>query len=152
MRLFSEIWFCLDYYLIYVPSCWISDIKWFFRNLKRFWKTLWNFRNFDYAYVIDLFIVGLRALKEGLIHEEDNKRKLKQKKISELIVLLHELNNEGDEWFNRPEHESIEAFQEKLLKVEEKRAQKIWKILKGQKNIDYNTDKYDGSGLKTWWD
>lgn len=118
------------------------DIRYYFRNLKRFQKVLKEYRDFDFNYIIDLNIFAFNNLKNAMIHEKDSTRLKKIKKIDELIINLNKMR-ELDQIFT-----SDEAFNQQLDNIN--------KILKSQK-IEAKTyeeweQQFDGSGITGWWD
>lgn len=118
------------------------DIRYYFRNLKRFHKILKEYRDFDFNYIIDLNIFAFTNLKNALVHEADSSRLKKQKKIDELIENFHKLRDLD------MIYTTDNAYNEILDNIN--------KILKSQ-NINADTyeeweQQFDGSGITGWWD
>ena len=67
------------------------NLKWFFHNIKVFWKILWKYRDWDYAYLIDVNTVCLTQLANRIEKGNEDKRVSSKKvaKIRELITLLN---------------------------------------------------------------
>ena len=66
------------------------DTTWFFHNLKTFWKTLCDFRDWDYEYIIDVYVTCLEQLAKSIINGPEEKRSANKKvaMIREVIRLL----------------------------------------------------------------
>ena len=89
------------YYDLWVP---ITDIWyntcWIFINIRTFWGTLWNYRDWDFAYIRDVNIILLAKLANRIENGIEDERSAKKKvaKIRELIELLkHDIYDETTE-------------------------------------------------------
>lgn len=123
-------------YSIYSPlQDFRYSLKYFFRNIKVFRKTLWGFRPWDSQYVVDLSIVGFEQLRDCIKNgnEEQILRDKKVAKINELIELLK--FDYEDIAFNEAHTANgfdDKMFQELTIKYKKEKFDKIYCILYGQ--------------------
>lgn len=160
---FENLWFNITYYFYDVPTDFFYKVKWYFRNLITFQKTLWSYRDFDFSYLLDLNIFGLTNLQKCLEkgHEVDVTRLKKVDKIGELIKLLNDLKNEEGIFESHiKEGETFNNYAERVNKQYIKGFDRIAKIVKGQNIAKASKEKddfvyeeyFDGSGILGWWD
>lgn len=74
------------------------DIPIFIRNIWYFRKALYNYRNWDYKFTLDLFSLSLSDILKGLennSYEEDSSKDKKIKNISRAIELLNIISEES---------------------------------------------------------
>ena len=123
------------------------NLKWFFHNIKVFWKILWKYRDWDYAYLIDVNTVCLTQLANRIEKGNEDKRASSKKvaKIRELITLLN--RNIEDEYLIKYK-EQISKGKTTYQKVFEqaeiekrKNAKAMFQILLGQDPKKFN-EKY----------
>lgn len=158
------------------------NMVWFFRNVKTFWKTLIHFRNWDYQYCVDLFIVGLTQLADCIENGCEDKRSSK-KKAASIRKLIAELQRDvwdeackkyhageipesdifltedklGDERFDNAVR-LIRGQNEKQLAKKQEEAINKWKLEHPGEQINRDVtysiyvDLFDGSGYKGWWE
>ena len=175
MKAFKKVWESIkDFVVFYIwdpIDLFFYNVKWFFKNLFNFRHILWEYRNWDYAYVRDLQIFGLKNLVKCLEHghEEEVSRNKKIDRINELIKLLE---HNFDSTIDIIEYEKIRPKRNKRIfeimngqnekklakRVDEKRAE--LKEKDPQKYEEYEkqgfyqlwVEEFDGTGCESWWD
>lgn len=115
---------------------WNSFI-WFFKNVKIFWKTLIQFRDWDFQYCVDLFIVGLERLAKRIENGNEEERS-SNKKVRAIHKLIHELQRdvweEAYEKFEKEEvHNQMCELQQVEDQLEEQRFNNVMRILHGRR-------------------
>lgn len=78
------------------------DLPWGFKNLKNFFKVVWNFRDFSYGYIEAMHKLQLELLLKGIrkyAHEVDEGRLPKEKDMERCIELLK--NRINDDFADR---------------------------------------------------
>lgn len=113
------------------------NLTWFFHNIKVFWKTLWDYRDWDHQYAIDAYIVCLEQLANRIENGFEEKRSASKKvqKIHELIELLKiDIEDVITETWNSgiDKGEDHEKLYDKCQKIPIEHKKKILRILEGQ--------------------
>ena len=119
-----------------IKTLWYN-LQWFFHNIKVFWKTLWNYRDWGYEYILDVCCVLLEQLAKRIEtgHEETISATKKSKKIRELIELLKwGLEDHIMETYNENVKKGVpkEENQRQVTEMRDNYYDMIFKILKGQ--------------------
>jgi len=157
------------------------NIWWFFHNLKVFWKTLWEWRSWDYSYINDVHIMMLEQLGDQIEHgsEEERSAHLKQCAIQSLISELKR-DVEDEAWKIREQKNlSNEEYNKLYNSMEDKHFKKIFRLMRGQdeESVDVlyqllkddfkkshgrepDTEEaydiwvtvFDGTGVRGWWE
>lgn len=117
------------------------NYKNYIKNRIRFNSVLWNYRDYDSEYCIRLFTWSLRNLQNALVHDVDCLKK--REKIEELCKLIEEKPYEDVPF--KAKDETIEEYNEKWWKIYSDHLDKIFAIIKGDKNDNI-------SGILNWWD
>lgn len=169
---YKELWWDIKYYCWNIPSEWYYNVKWFFGNLWRFRKILWNYRTWDFSYCNELFAESLEWLAHTIEngHEEQRSANKKAKKIKELVKLLRKLTDASDfDTWENPKYwkgNKLLIPTDKLADIQRIRMEdtlvKILCIIKGQHpndiehsmadNYDEYVKEFDGTGYYGWWD
>lgn len=139
------------YYSIWDHICTAYyNLTWFFHNIKVFWSTLWQWRDWDHKYAIDTYCVMLEELAKRIETgvEESRAAKKKAKKIRELIELLKiDIDDVvldkimEDRKKNGMTSKKLDKWHDKGIKIRKQHRDKIFKILDGQDPIDF-ANKY----------
>lgn len=159
-----------------------NRLWWFFHNLRVFWKTLCNFRDWDYQYVIDLFITGLIELQARI--ENGNEERLSaSKKVQAIRKLISELRRNI---FYETSHMQdagtigMKDLSKTYNQLNKERYERIFAIIVGQDPEEFDkqcqeaiqrwkdehngiepdheqfyiirTELFDGSGIEGWWE
>ena len=160
MKLFDD----LKYYFVTVPKDYYNEICWFFRNLKFFWKTLWEYRSWDYSYCIDLFANSLERLGKSIEEGSEERRSAIKKvnAINELVMLLRHTIDDTDYNLYNDDHleiTNVKKYDAEYRKRREIVFKRIYEIIHGQSlkgidmsNYDEWVEKFDGTGIEGWWD
>ena len=157
------------------------NTKWFFRNLKVFWSTLWDWRPWDHSYAKDVYCMMLEQLARQIETGFEEKRSA-DKKVRAIRALIKELSRDIDD-------EVMTIMQEKHLPIEKvnqlrygmmsHHITEISRMLRGQSPYvidiklafqaenfekehgrkptpselyDMQVDLYDGTGVEGWWE
>jgi hypothetical protein len=161
---------------------WWFDFKQGCKNIKMFWRVIWRFKPWDYAYQLQLWRASLVPLRDAIQagNEVEVPRLKKVAKIQRCIDLIDRI--QANDYFALAEAELGELVEfdlaieyhvvklRKIMDLSEKMAEddwsELWRILQGQRfteflmmheklkstNHDAYDDWFDGSGMKTWWD
>lgn len=170
-EIFESIKDFVEFYIWDPIHLFFYNIKWFFKNLFNFRHVLWEYRDWDYAYVRDLQIFGLRNLVKCLEHghEEDVSRNKKIARINELIKLLeHNFEStidiiEYEKWRPKRNKRIFEIMNgqdaKKIGKIVDARKKELKesepeKYEEHEKQCFYQlwADEFDGTGCEGWWD
>jgi hypothetical protein len=151
----------------------------FIKNVYRFRKDLWEYRTYDYRYVLSVLKTSLEGLKQGLEngYEVRETRDKKIEKISRVIRFLE--NKIADDYIIRAEMElgGLKNFDFKFVEVEGgnyqlsddlseedmyhnrkifKRADEIeiseWNEVWDTIKANDSESYKTGSGMMSWWD
>ena len=139
METIKEIWYNM-------MTAWYN-LKWFFHNIKVFWKILWKYRDWDYAYLIDVNTVCLTQLANRI--EKGNEDKwASSKKVAKIRELITLLNRDIEDEYLIKYKEQISKGKTTYRKVFEqaeiekrKNAKAMFQILLGQDPKKFN-EKY----------
>ena len=140
------------------------------KNLFIFFKTVWDFKHWDYSYNLELFKHSLELTKnyiEKFGFEEDESRLRRVEKMARVIQLIKDfLNNDfykkaelilNKEIVSRGELEDMDnlltekeikdndEIRKLAVKLEEEEWNELFLILKG-------TGNEDGTDMRGWWD
>ena len=169
-------------HILKTVKLWWYSFKQGCKNIKTFWRVIWRFKQYDYAYQLQLWRASLIPLRDAIQtgSEVEVTRLKKVAKIQRCIDLIDRIH--ADDYFALAEAElgetvefdlAIEYHVDKLRKImdlSEKMADddwsELWQTLQGQRFTEFlmmheklkltNYDAYetwfDGSGMKTWWD
>ena len=157
------------------------NIKWFFHNLKVFWKTLWKWRSWDYSYINDTHIMMLEQLANQIKNGDEEKRSahLKYYAIQSLIRELKR-NIEDEAWAIKEQknlnYEETSKLYDSML---DEHFKKIFRLMRGQdestvnaqiwslrdnfkkthghepnmeESYDIWVSVFDGTGVGGWWE
>lgn len=132
------------YYDVWTPvkDAWYNT-KWFFKNIKTFWKTLLHYRDWDYKYVVDILIVLFDKLANR-IEQGFEESKSASKKVKAIRSLVYELKRDVDEETSLLEEKGIiTRFEWGLTydKLQQERLRKIFRLIEGQKDDEFR-EKY----------
>lgn len=124
------------------------NLEWFFHNLKVFWKTLWNYRDWDYEYLIDVNTVCLTQLANRIERGDEDPRSASKKveKIRELVTLLNrdiedEFLTKYEKQIEKGEMTYQQVFDEAEIE-KRKNAKAMFRIVLGQDPEKFRK-KYD---------
>lgn len=161
---YKELWWNIIFYCWTIPKNYYYNVKWFFGNLWRFRKILWNYRTWDYYYCNNLFADSLDWLAETIKngHEETRSANKKVTAIKELSSLLRNLTNDNDFGLEEPfinKEISTSEYNERYKHARKEYLDRIYRIIYGQEHNDYDVTDYDnwvehfdGTGYESWWD
>ena len=181
-RICRNVWEFLKY------DVWHFDIRdtyynvwWFFHNLKVFWKTLWEWRPWDYSYINDVHIMLLGHLANQINtgNEEQRSAHLKYVAIQSLISELKR-DVEDEAWEIRTQKKlSNEEYDQLYDSMLDDHFKKIFRLMRGQDNDSFNdmyrimhnefkathgrepdmeesydmwVTLFDGTGVGGWWE
>lgn len=170
----KDLWFNIKFYLWEKPKDWYYNVKWFFKNLWRFRKQLWNYRTWDYSYCVGLFADSLEWLSEQIKngHEEERSATKKSFALNELVMLLRKIYDDDDfgcmnDFFDG-EHITVsgDEYHKEYMKRRNKVLNRIQRIIKGQDekvfeslkdsdivdHYDKWVELFDGTGYEGWWE
>ena len=154
---------------------------WFFHNLKVFWKTLWEWRPWDYSYINNAHIMMLEQLanqiKDGT--EEERSAYLKYCAIQSLISELKR-DVEDEAWEIKEQKDlSNEEYDKLYDSMMDEHFKKIFRLMRGQdgdtidallqplrdefkkthgrepnmnESYDMWASVFDGTGVGGWWE
>lgn len=154
------------------------NIVYFLKNLWFFRKELWSYRKWDYRYTLMFLKRNLEGLQEGIKngHEIEYSRDKKVQAIGRAIEILkyhidddfiylaeEELGNVVVDTFFTPENNTLEnkknnkEIYDLANKIEKETLEELFSILIGQQNFSIYSEedwknKFDGTGIKGWWD
>lgn len=164
---YKELWWKIQYYCWYVPSTLYYNVKWFFGNLWRFRKILWNCRTWDFYYNAMLMSESLEWLADTIEngHEVEASSSKKAESIRELSFYFKYLVDDTEFgtwddpriWDNNRPLIPLEKISQIMEKRRDHALKRICELLKGQ-SLDskpYSEEWYkefDGSGYEGWWD
>lgn len=155
---------------------------WFFHNLRVFWKILCNFRDYDFQYVVDLFITGLVELQTRI--ENGNEERLSaSKKVQAIRKLISELRRNLFYETSRMQDAGtigMKDWSKTYNQLSKERYERIFAIIAGQDPEEFDkqyqetiqrwkdehngtepdheqcyiirTELFDGSGIEGWWE
>lgn len=111
----------------------LRNLKYGLKNLRIFFKVIWNFRPWDYVYTLELFQAGLIELMKCLENgnEIDETRLPKIKNLRRTIDILDNIIK--DKYWAIDSYEDYQILQDDEFK-------ELGNILFGEK------------GLRGWWD
>ncbi len=157
------------------------NVWWFFHNLKVFWKTLWEWRSWDYSYINDAHIMMLGQLADQIKngYEEDRSANLKYLAIQSLISELKR-DVEDEAWKIKEQKKLSNEEYDKLYDgLVNEHFKKIFRLMRGQdgdtvdallqplkddfkkthgrepnphESYDMWTSVFDGTGIGGWWE
>lgn len=119
------------------------NLTWFFHNIKLFWKTLWEYRDWGHQYAVDVYIVCLEQLAKRIENgfEESRSASKKVQKIHELIELLKVDTDDlyTETWNNGIKNgEDPEKLRDKCQTLTWEHKKKIFRLLSGQDPKKFN--------------
>ena len=144
------------------------------KNIKTFWRVIWRFKPYDYAYQLQLWRASLVPLRDAIQtgSEVEVTRLKKVAKIQRCIDLIDRIH--ADDYFALAEAElgetvefdlAIEYHVDKLRKImdlSEKMAEadwtELWRTLQGQRYVEFQmmheklTLKNYHNEYETWFD
>lgn len=163
-KILKDLWFNIKFYCIWKPEDWYYNIKWFFKNLWRFKRILWEYRTWDFSYCNNLFANSLDWLADQIKngHEEVRSANKKVSAIKELASLIRRLTDDDDFGLEEPfinKEISIDEYDKRRKHTRKEYLDRIYRIIYGQENekydkTDYNkwVENFDGTGYEGWWD
>lgn len=139
MKKIQEIW-------ANMKTAWYN-LKWFFHNIRVFWEILWKYRDWDYAYLIDVNTVCLTQLANRIEKGSEDKR-ASSKKVAKIRELIDLLNRDVEEEYLAKYEEQIRKgkipYRKVIEKVEiekRKNIKAMFQIILGQDPKKFN-EKY----------
>lgn len=147
---YEVIWGGLYYFFNYKIKDFYFNLKYYFKNLYRFHKSgiIWNFREFDHIFCEELYVFGLKELRDSIKNDSNEIKECASKKAEAIDRLINELDSD---W--KPQFDSSKSFKENFhiyKEAENKHYETIFKLIRGQQ-LPYNDPKFDGSGATGWW-
>lgn len=121
------------------------ELKWFFRNIKRFIPVIWEYRPWEYSYALQLFIFGLKDISKSIengpeVRYSANKKIAQISRLIELLEHYYELDPRVD-YFPMTD-ENRNTWFEDITKKKEKLQKEIVNIIFGDSEKTFRK-KYD---------
>lgn len=131
---------------------WWYDIKWYFRNLRRFQPILKEWRSFSYQYQVDLFKFGIKQLAEALDYYGHEVEESRNKRVKAMRELIKEIERDYEEELREKMKYNFHDRKEKVIKYadgsvsfesfpteeEKKRTEEYYKSLAQERINHYN--------------
>lgn len=177
-KVFNSI-YCWLYYVIYdTIREKLINLKYFFKNLRIFWKVLKEFRTWDYAYIPPVIVTMLTALRDDIKNgpEIELTSFKKASQIDKLIKLIKSADcyDSFDILFDKDtnkQRRDIKQYDEINYKIQKRFYRNVERILLGQSPEEYNKEiekinkkgivpqdgltvddyAFDGTGIQSWW-
>ena len=161
-------------HILKTVKLWWYSFKQGCKNIKTFWRVIWRFKPYDYAYQLQLWRASLIPLRDAIQtgSEVEVTRLKKVAKIQRCIDLIDRIH--ADDYFALAEAElgetvefdlAIEYHVDKLRKImdlSEKMAEadwtELWRTLQGQRYVEFQmmheklTLKNYHDVYETWFD
>lgn len=157
------------------------NTKWFFRNLKVFWSTLWDWRPWDHSYAKDVYCIMLEQLARQIESGYEEQRSA-DKKARAIRALIKELKRDIDDEvmaIEQEKHLSVEKTSQLSYGMMAHHISEISRMLRGQSPheidvelnfqienfekehgrkptpselYDMRVELFDGTGVEGWWE
>lgn len=147
---YEVIWEDLYYFFKWGIKDFYFNLKHYFKNLYRFHKggVIWNFREWDHDFCKELYVFGLKQLRDSIKNDSNEIEECASKKAEAIDRLINELDGDWE-----PQFDPSKSFEENCdiyKDVADKHYETIFKLIRGQQ-LPYNDPKFDGSGATGWW-
>ena len=89
------------------------NLMWFFRNLRRYRKSLWRFRTWDWACNYTLFVETLKDTRDHLAkHQNHTEWQRDVRQIDTLLAWWNQYNNAIEDWPEKLTLDQLTAIEE----------------------------------------